>query len=167
MSANPSTPSAATLPASALKVRQALAALGHEFHVVEFSASTRTSADAAAAIGCDVAQIAKSLVFRAKPSGRPVLVVASGANRVDERKIEAALGEKLGRADADYVRDRTGFAIGGVPPVGHATPPATFIDRDLLQFAEIWAAAGTPHAVFRLTPAELVEMTGGQVMQIA
>lgn len=167
MSANPSTPSAATLPASALKVRQALAALGHEFHVVEFSASTRTSADAAAAIGCDVAQIAKSLVFRAKPSGRPVLVVASGANRVDEGKIEAALGEKLGRADADYVRDRTGFAIGGVPPVGHATPPATFIDRDLLQFAEIWAAAGTPHAVFRLTPAELVEMTGGQVMQIA
>ncbi len=158
---------ATAFPASVQKVRQALAALGRDFQMVEFSASTRTSADAAAAIGCDLAQIAKSLVFRAKPSDRPVLVVASGANRVDERKIEAALGEKLGRADADYVRDRTGFVIGGVPPVGHATPPATFIDRDLLQFAEIWAAAGTPNAVFRLTPAELVEMTAGQVMQIA
>ena len=167
MAADPSTPPAATLNASALKVQQALAALGREFRVVEFSASTRTSADAAAAIGCDIAQIAKSLVFRAEPSGRPVLVVASGANRVEERRIEAALGEKLGRADADYVRDQTGFVIGGVPPVGHATPPATFIDHDLLQFAEIWAAAGTPHAVFRLTPAELVEMTGGLVMQIA
>jgi prolyl-tRNA editing enzyme YbaK/EbsC (Cys-tRNA(Pro) deacylase) len=148
-------------------MQQTLAGFGRDFQVVEFDASTRTSADAAAAIGCAVAQIAKSLVFRAKPSGRPVLVVASGANRVDERKIEAALGEKLGRADADYVRDRTGFVIGGVPPVGHTVTPATFIDRDLLQFAEIWAAAGTPHAVFRLTPADLVEMTGGTVLEIA
>ena len=106
-------------------------------------------------------------MFRAKPSGRPVLVIASGANRVNEKKIAAELGEKLGKADADYVRAQTGFAIGGVPPVGHATEPATFIDRDLLQFAEIWAAAGTANAVFRLAPADLVEITGGKVVDLA
>ncbi len=152
---------------SARKVQEVLARLGRAFSVVEFDASTRTSADAAAAIGCTVAQIAKSLVFRAKPSGRPVLVIASGANRVNEKKIAAELGEKLGKADADYVRAQTGFAIGGVPPVGHATEPATFIDRDLLQFAEIWAAAGTANAVFRLAPADLVEITGGKVVDLA
>lgn len=155
------------LRASARRVQEALARLGRDCAVVEFDASTRSSADAAAAIGCSIGQIAKSLIFRAKPSGRPVLVMASGANRVDERKIEAELGEKLGKADADYVRDKTGFAIGGVPPVGHAVEPATFIDRDLLEFAEIWAAAGTPNAVFRLTPAELVELTGGRVIDLA
>ena len=153
--------------ASALKVQEALAQLGRDFQVVEFDASTRTSADAAAAIGCTVGQIAKSLVFRAKPSGRPVLVMASGANRVNEKKVEVELGETLGKADAEYVRDKTGFVIGGVPPIGHAARPATFIDRDLLQFAEIWAAAGTPHAVFRLTPADLVEITGGKVIDLA
>ena len=153
--------------ASALKVQEALAGLGRDFQVVEFDASTRTSADAAAAIGCTVGQIAKSLVFRAKPSGRPVLVMASGANRVNEKKVEAELGEALGKADAEYVRDKTGFVIGGVPPIGHAARPATFIDRDLLQFTEIWAAAGTPHAVFRLTPADLVEITGGKVIDLA
>ena len=153
--------------ASALKVQEALAGLGRDFQVVEFDASTRTSADAAAAIGCTVGQIAKSLVFRAKPSGRPVLVMASGANRVNEKKVEAELGETLGRADAEYVREKTGFVIGGVPPIGHAARPATFIDRDLLQFTEIWAAAGTPHAVFRLTPADLVEITGGKVIDLA
>lgn len=152
---------------SALKVQEALARLGRDFEVVEFDASTRTSADAAAAIGCTIAQIAKSLVFRAKPSGRPVLVMASGANRVNEKKVEAELGERLGKADAEYVRDKTGFVIGGVPPIGHATKPAAFIDRDLLQFAEIWAAAGTPHAVFRLTPGDLVEITGGKVIDLA
>jgi prolyl-tRNA editing enzyme YbaK/EbsC (Cys-tRNA(Pro) deacylase) len=165
--ADPTPAAGKTLRASALRVQEALAAFGRDFEVVEFDASTRTSADAAAAIGCDVAQIAKSLVFRAKPSGRPVLVLASGANRVDEKKIEAVLGEGLGRADADYVRDKTGFVIGGVPPIGHAAKPATFIDRDLLRHGEIWAAAGTPHAVFRLSPADLVEMTGGTVLEIA
>lgn len=153
--------------ASALKVQEALARLGRDFQVVEFDASTRSSADAAAAIGCTVGQIAKSLVFRAKPSGRPVLVMASGANRVNEKKVEAELGETLGKADAEYVRDKTGFVIGGVPPIGHAARPVTFIDRNLLQFAEIWAAAGTPHAVFRLTPADLVEITGGKVIDLA
>lgn len=161
------TAEAKPLPASALKVQEALRKFGRDLQVREFDASTRTSAEAAAAIGCSVAQIAKSLVFRATPSNRPVLVIASGANRVGEKKVAAALGEGLARADADYVRERTGFAIGGVPPVGHATPPATFIDRDLLRFAEIWAAAGTPNAVFRLSPAELVEITGGTVIDIA
>jgi prolyl-tRNA editing enzyme YbaK/EbsC (Cys-tRNA(Pro) deacylase) len=95
-----------------------------------------------------------------------VLVVASGANRVNERLIEELIDEPLGRADADFVRQRTGFAIGGVPPVGHIEPLLTFIDQDLLQYSEIWAAAGTPNAVFRLSPAELVRMTGGQVVKI-
>lgn len=161
------TPDTASLPASVRKVQEALGRLGRAIEVKQFGASTRTAADAAAAIGCDVAQIAKSLVFRAKPSDRPVLVVASGRNRVDEAKVAAALGEALARADADFVREKTGFAIGGVPPVGHAVAPATFIDRDLLQHAEIWAAAGTPNAVFRLSPSELVELTGGRVIEIS
>ncbi|MDH3473435.1 MAG: YbaK/EbsC family protein [Rhodospirillales bacterium] len=154
------------LKPSARRVKAALAALGFGFEVREFPASTRTSAEAAAAVGCRLGQIAKSLVFRAKTSGRPVLVIASGANRVDEKKLGRLLGEKIGRADAGFVRAKTGFAIGGVPPVGHAEPPATLIDRDLLAFDEIWAAAGTPNAVFRLTPDDLVKMTGGQVAEL-
>jgi prolyl-tRNA editing enzyme YbaK/EbsC (Cys-tRNA(Pro) deacylase) len=149
---------------SALKVQTAL---GDKFEVLEFSATTRTAADAAAAIGCTVAQIAKSLIFRAPASNRPVLVVASGVNRVDEAKVAEAVGEAIARADADFVREATGFAIGGVPPVGHANPPTVLIDRSLMAFAEIWAAAGTPNAVFRLTPADLVELTGGRVVAIA
>lgn len=152
----------ATAP-SALKVQ---AVLGPGFEVVEFEASTRTSEDAANAIGCGVAEIAKSLVFRSA-SGKPVLVIASGTNRVDEKKVRALLGEKIERADADFVREMTGFAIGGVPPVGHASPPVVLIDRDLEQFAEVWAAAGTPNSVFKVTPAELVRLTGGQVADVA
>jgi prolyl-tRNA editing enzyme YbaK/EbsC (Cys-tRNA(Pro) deacylase) len=154
------------LRASADRVRRVLHDLGHDAEVVEFAETTRTAAEAAAAIGCSVAQIAKSLVFRAVPSGRPVLVIASGANRVSEKTIAAALGERIERADAEFVRAKTGFAIGGVPPVGHAEPPVTFIDSDLRQFAEIWAAAGTPFAVFRLTPADLAALTGGTVIAI-
>jgi prolyl-tRNA editing enzyme YbaK/EbsC (Cys-tRNA(Pro) deacylase) len=148
---------------SALKVQ---AALGERFAVLEFDASTRTAEDAAAAIGCTVAQIAKSLVFRSG-SGRAVLVVASGVNRVDEKKVAALIGEPIGRADADFVREATGFAIGGVPPVGHRTAPVALIDEALMAFGEIWAAAGTPNAVFRLTPADLVALTGGAVGAIA
>ncbi len=154
------------LKESAKRVQDALAARGFVFEVREFPQGTRTAAEAAAAIGCEVAQIAKSLVFRARESGRPVLVIASGANRVDEQAVAALIGEKIGRADADFVRATTGFAIGGVPPLGHDTPPLTLIDRDLLAVAEIWAAAGTPNAVFRLTPEDLVTMTGGQVAEI-
>jgi prolyl-tRNA editing enzyme YbaK/EbsC (Cys-tRNA(Pro) deacylase) len=155
-----------TLRASAERVQAELDRLGHPGRVREFAEITRTAAEAAQQIGCAVGQIAKSLVFRAEPSGRAVLVIASGSNRVKEKRIEAALGERLGRADADFVRERTGFAIGGVPPVGHATRPVAFIDRDLLQYAEIWAAAGTPYAVFPLTPEDLVRLTGGRVIEI-
>ncbi len=123
-------------------------------------------AEAAAAIRCEVDQIAKSLVFRARVSGRPVLVIASGANRVDEKAVAALIGEKIGRADAEFVRAATGFAIGGVPPVGHDTPPVILIDRDFFALDEIWAAAGTPNAVFRLTPRDLVTLTGGRVAEI-
>ena len=157
----------AEIGGSVARVRDALLRLGLPAEIRQFDASTRTSADAAAAIGCDVAQIAKSLVFRAKPSGRPVLVIASGSNRVDEKRIAAALGEALGKADADFVRDRTGFAIGGVAPIGHTTPPVAFIDEDLFRHEWIWAAAGTPFSVFRLTPTQLVEMTGGRVLTLA
>ena len=156
------------------RVRAALATLGLETEIKEFAVSTRTSADAAAAIGCSVAQIAKSLVFRAKPSGQAILVMASGVNRVDEAKLAAALntsmpGETIGKADADFVRAETGFAIGGVSPVGHDRRHGrlkTFIDADLMELAEIWAAAGSPHSVFRLTPQDLVRMTQGQILAL-
>lgn len=156
----------APLSPSAQKVQQALERLGFELQVVELPESTRTAVEAAQAVGCQVGQIVKSLIFKAKRSQRPVLVLASGSNRVNESRIEAQIGEPLGRADADFVRQHTGFAIGGVPPVGHSQALQTFIDRDLLQYAEIWAAAGTPNAVFRLSPTDLVSMTGGQVVEI-
>ncbi len=150
--------------ASALKVQ---AALGGDYQVLEFDASTRTAADAAAAIGCRVAEIAKSLIFRAEPSGRAVLVIASGINRVDERKVGELIGEKIIRADADFVREKTGFAIGGMPPLGHAEPLLTLVDESLAAFETIWAAAGTPNAVFRLTPADLLRLTGGTAAAFA
>ena len=145
---------------SIARVQDALRAAGLSNEVRELPDSTRSSAEAAAALGCSVAQIAKSVVFRSG-SGRPVLVVASGANRVDERKVEALLGDRLLRADAGYVRERTGFAIGGVAPIAHATPPHVFLDDDLFAFDRVYAAAGTPFAIFALTPAELEALTGG------
>jgi prolyl-tRNA editing enzyme YbaK/EbsC (Cys-tRNA(Pro) deacylase) len=154
------------LSPSALRVQQALQAQGFDLQVLELPDSTRTAMDAAQAVGCQVGQIVKSLIFKAKRSGRPVLVVASGANRVNERIIEGLIAEPLGKADADFVRQHTGFAIGGVPPVGHLETLLTFIDQDLLQYSEIWAAAGTPNAVFRLSPADLARMTGGEVIGI-
>jgi Cys-tRNA(Pro) deacylase len=159
-------PRPSPLRPAAARVQQILAKQGLTTNVIEFAETTRTSAEAAAQIGCSVAEIAKSLVFRAKPSGRPVLVIASGVNRVSERSIEALIGEKIGKADADFVRDKTGYAIGGVAPVGHDSAMPTFIDEDLLKFEMIWAAAGTPFAVFCLTPDDLVRLTGGQVVKI-
>ena len=153
-------------PATAPSALRVQAALGPAFEVVEFEASTRTSADAAAAIGCTVAEIAKSLVFRSA-SGGPVLVIASGVNRVDEKKVRALLGEKIERAEADFVREATGFAIGGVPPLGHATPPTVLIDSDLERFPSVWAAAGTPNAVFKITPPDLIRLTQGRVADVA
>lgn len=138
--------------------------LGHP--VRTFPAGTRTAVDAANVIGVEVAQIVKSLVFR-RASGEPLLVVASGVNRVDERKLERLIGEPVGKADADFVRARTGYAIGGVPPAGHATRVQTVVDEDLLKLDELWAAAGTPRDVFSLTPDELVAMTGGAVADVA
>jgi len=155
------------LSASAQTVQDALAAAGFDSAVVELEASTRTSAEAAAAVGTTVSRIAKSLIFRTRPGDRPVLVIASGENRVDERKLAALLGEKVTRPDAEFVRNRTGFAIGGVPPIGHPVPLKTYIDRDLLALGEVWAAAGTPNAVFKLTADQLVVMTGGTVVDIA
>jgi prolyl-tRNA editing enzyme YbaK/EbsC (Cys-tRNA(Pro) deacylase) len=154
------------LPSSAQKVQAALDSLGLSLQVVSLPASTRTSAEAAQAVGCQVGQIAKSIVFRGQNSHRPVLVIASGSNRVNEKKIAAVLGEPLAKADADFVRQRTGFVIGGVPPLGHVERLETFLDEDLLQHEQIWAAAGTPYAVFRLAPADLLMMTGGRVMSI-
>jgi len=156
-----------SLRPAAARVQQLLGEMGLATEVIEFAETTKTSADAAQQIGCSVAQIAKSLIFRARQSGRPVLVIASGVNRVDERALEALLGEKIGKADADFVRDKTGYAIGGVAPVGHASPPVTYIDEDLLKLEMVWAAAGTPFAVFRLRPADLVRLTGGQVAKLA
>jgi len=154
------------LSSGAQKVQQALDALGIKLEVVELPDSTRTSAEAAQAIGCQVGQIAKSIVFKALTSDRPVLVIASGPNRINEMVIGELIGEPIGKADADFVRQRTGFVIGGVPPVGHNERLETFIDQDLFQYAEIWAAAGTAHAVFRLTPDDLVRMTCGLVIKV-
>lgn len=154
------------LKPSAQRVQDLLAARGFELTVVEMPDSTRTSEEAAAACGCAVAQIGKSLLFRAKDSGRPVLVVASGVNRVDEKKVAAALGEKIARADVDFVREATGFAIGGVAPIGHAVEPVVYLDADLMALERIWCAAGTPNAVFELTPAALQAMTGGTVLDV-
>jgi prolyl-tRNA editing enzyme YbaK/EbsC (Cys-tRNA(Pro) deacylase) len=150
------------LSASARKIQEALSAFGTQFEVVEMPGSTRTAAEAAAAIGCSVAQIAKSIVFRRLHDDAPVLVVASGVNRVDEARVASLAGGAVGLADAGFVRDRTGFAIGGVPPVGHARPLLTIVDEDLLALGEIWAAAGTPRSVFRLTAQGLLDMTGAK-----
>ncbi len=150
--------------ANAQKVQDTLRSLGNDGEVVEFSASTRTSQEAADAIGTTVAQIAKSMIFARGETG--VLVVTSGANRVSTAKVSTLLGGAIGRADADAVRKLTGFPIGGVPPIGHVEGLEVLIDEDLLTFDEVWAAAGTPNAVFRTTPQALIEMTGGRVADI-
>jgi len=155
------------LKPSAQKVQDALAERGFENQVRELPDSTRTAAEAAAAVGCRVEQIAKSLVFVARPSGRAVLVIASGSHRVEVGRLAAVVGEQVEKPDADFVRERTGFAIGGVPPIGHAEELLTVVDEDLLRLDAIWAAAGHANAVFPLTPAELVAMTRGTVAKIA
>lgn len=148
------------------KVRAALAELGQGYEPIVLPKSAGTSLQAAEALGCDVAQIAKSLVFRGRESGRGVLVVASGINRVDENRLACTVGEKVKKPDADFVRQVTGFSIGGVPPVGLAQPLHTVIDEDLLQYEVVWAAAGNPKAVFSLDPNDLESMTGGRVTRV-
>jgi prolyl-tRNA editing enzyme YbaK/EbsC (Cys-tRNA(Pro) deacylase) len=152
------------LSPSASRVQQVLKALGLSSQVTEMSATTRSAADAARAVGCEVGQIAKSLVFKGAGSQRAVLVITSGANRVNESALARLLGESILKADADFVRQKTGFAIGGVPPVGHREPVTVLIDEDLCRYPHIWAAAGTPRAVFSLTPQELLNITGGRVV---
>jgi prolyl-tRNA editing enzyme YbaK/EbsC (Cys-tRNA(Pro) deacylase) len=153
------------LSPTAQRVQDALNMAGVAASIVEYDVPARTSAEAAAVLGCSVAQIAKSLVFRAA-SGAPVLVIASGANRVDEAKVSALIGESIGRADPAFVRDRTGYAIGGIPPLGHTNALKTLIDRDLLEYNCIYAAGGTPHAMFPLLPSDLVRIAGGRVADV-
>lgn len=153
------------LKKSAQAVQDALAASGLGFEVVELPASTHTAREAADAIGCTVAQIAKSIVFRAR-SGNPVLVIASGVNRIDEAAVASHLGEPVAMATPDFVREATGFAIGGVPPCGHPRPLPVLIDQDLLDLDRIWAAAGTPNAVFALEPKDLPRLTNGTVLAV-
>lgn len=154
------------LPDTARRVAGLLATLGHDKPVVMLAASGKTSAEAAAGLGCSVAEIAKSIVFRRTTDDAAVMVVASGANRVDENKVAALVGP-LGRADAQFVKQRTGYTIGGVCPIGHAGPTVMLVDRDLLQFDSVWAAAGHPHAVFNLTPAQLLALTAAPVADVA
>lgn len=155
------------LAKSAQSVQEALAKKGLDCKVIVLSDSTRTANDAAAAIGCEVGQIVKSLIFKTVETHKPVLILVSGPNRVDEKVIELLLGEKIVKADADYTGEVTGFAIGGIPPVGHKqTIHNILIDQDLLKFEEIWAAAGTPHAVFNLQSKELALLTAGKVISI-
>jgi prolyl-tRNA editing enzyme YbaK/EbsC (Cys-tRNA(Pro) deacylase) len=150
---------------SVARVRQALLVAGHEDTITEFPEGTRTAADAAAAIGCTVAQIAKSIVFRSGDG--VVLVIASGVNRVSVAKVAAALGSQPKRADGDWVRAQTGFAIGGVAPLGHLAAPRILFDQDLLALDPIWAAAGSPSHVFRTDPASLLRITNATVADVA
>ena len=154
------------LSPSAQKIQEILARTGANFQVIELSASTRTAQDAARALGCEVAQIVKSLIFVKKDTNKPILILASGTNRVNEKTIEKEIGTKIVKADADFVREMTGFAIGGIPPVGHAQGIDTYIDQDLFAWEELWAAAGTPNAVFRLRSSDLMQLTAGKVLTI-
>ncbi len=151
---------------SAQIVQDALREKGQKFNVVELSDSTRTAEDAARTIGCVIGQIVKSLIFRTKETHQLILVLASGPNRVNEKVISILIGEKLEKADADFTREVTGFAIGGIPPVGHKQTITTFIDEDLLTYKEVWAAAGTPNAVFQLNAEVLPNLTNGKVISI-
>ena len=148
-----------TLSNSANRVQSYLASKGYDFTVKELAASTRSANDAASAIGCEVGQIVKSLVFKCAGSEQPLLVLTSGSNRVDEKKVASLVGVPITKADADFVRAHTGYAIGGVPPVAHETQLRTLVENSLMQYGTIWAAAGTPNAVFALTPEALVELT--------
>jgi prolyl-tRNA editing enzyme YbaK/EbsC (Cys-tRNA(Pro) deacylase) len=154
------------LPKSADRVRKAAEALGLAIEIVEMATPTRTVAEAAAACGCPEGAIVKSLIFKGHQTGRPYLLLVSGTNRVDEQMAAATLGETLARPDASYVRTVTGFAIGGVPPFGHATPVVPFMDTDLLQYETVWAAAGTPTAVFAIDPRTLRDATGATVLDM-
>jgi prolyl-tRNA editing enzyme YbaK/EbsC (Cys-tRNA(Pro) deacylase) len=154
-----------SLPEGVQRVARALRDQGHPHVPVMLDDAARTAQQAADALGIEVGQIAKSIIFRRKSDDAAVLVITSGDRRVDEKKVDALVG-KTGRADADFVKARTGFSIGGVSPIAHAQPPVTLIDRDLFRFAEIWAAAGHPHGVFKLRPQDLEQLTGAPVADV-
>ena len=155
-----------TLSSSAQKIQDQLKSLGYEYTVIEHSESTRTAQEAADRAGCELGQIVKSLIFQGRDSRKSILVLTSGANRVDEKRISEYAGEPIRRADADFVRAVTGFAIGGVPPLGHTQKMETYIDEDFLQYPTIWAAAGTPNAIFELQTGDLQRMTHGRVVRV-
>ncbi len=156
----------ATLPRACLVVAEAAGNLGLDIEIRLMDASTRTAEEAAAACGCEVGQIVKSLVFQGKESGKPILLLVSGANRVKENAVAREIGEKIMRPDADFVRDKTGFAIGGIPPLGHSQPLETWFDKALLQYAVVFAAAGTPNAIFAVDPAKLLAACGGKAIAV-
>jgi prolyl-tRNA editing enzyme YbaK/EbsC (Cys-tRNA(Pro) deacylase) len=154
-----------SLPDSSQRVAELLQEIGHDQAIVMLPESGKTSAEAAAGLGCSVAEIAKSIVFRRLQDDAAVMVVASGINRVDEKKVAALVGP-LGRADARFVKEKTGYSIGGVCPIGHVTATVMLIDQDLQQYTGLWAAAGHPHAVFKLSPSQLHCMTGAPWVDI-
>jgi len=155
-----------SLSPSAQKVQDLLLSVNFHYTVIEFQGSTRTAQEAAERVGCRLGQIIKSLIFKGAESGKGILVLTSGVNRVDEERISVYAGETIVRADPDFVRTVTGYAIGGVPPLGHAQPLETYIDEDLLQYKTLWAAAGTPNAVFELDAKQLPILAGGSVLQV-
>jgi Cys-tRNA(Pro) deacylase len=154
------------LSLSAQKIQNLLNSLGYDYIVIEYAESTRTAQEAADRAGCELGQIVKSLIFRGKISGKPILVLTSGSNRVDEKRISGYAGETISRADADFVRSVTGYAIGGVPPIGHTQNMETFLDEDFFSYQTIWAAAGTPNAIFELKTEDLQKMTNGKIAQV-
>lgn len=154
------------LKSSAMRVQELLHQHHLEIKVVQFSELTRTAQEAADAIGCDVGQIAKTLIFKGVTSHKPLCVIASGKNRVDEKKIKKLVGEEVEKPDAEFVFKHTTFAIGGVPPIGYSFDIAPLIDEDLFSYEEIWAAAGTPNSVFRITPKDLLKITQGQIINL-
>ena len=157
---------AEALGKSALKIQEELNKYDLELKVVTMQSSTRTCVEAANSIGCEVGQIVKSMIFRGKTTGIPVLIIASGNNRINEKKMKNYLGEVVSRPDANFVQETTGFAIGGVPPIGHLSKLKCLIDADLFEYNEVWAAAGTPFDVFRITPDQLATITQGQIISV-
>ena len=154
------------LSPSAQKIQGLLNSLGYTLTVIEHAESTRTAQEAADRAGCELGQIVKSLIFKGKDSDKPILVLTSGANRVDEKRISEYAGESIGKANADFARSVTGFVIGGVPPFGHIQKMETYIDEDFLQYQTIWAAAGTPNAIFELPTDVLQKITDGKVVRV-
>ena len=155
-----------TLSPSAQKIQNLLNSLGYNYTVIEHAESTRTALEAAERAGCELGQIVKPLIFKGKESGKPIIVLTRGANRVDEKRIRGYAGEGIGKADADFVRAVTGFAIGGVPPLGHIQMIETYMDEDFLRYEVVWAAAGTPNAIFELKTSDLQKMTDAKVVQV-